>query len=462
MWSVYQACEAYAMDLRQKLATLPSMPGRRLAPASASAQMSPQGYAEKIAMLRRRLEEVCNRRSEPRVERYRSPKAPEPHNLSCARRETEHGVLYAVDRRYDWEHRHGNMRVDGAVYATGRAISALSLDESLAGVDPRHMLFLDTETTGLAAGTGTLAFLMGLGFFDDGAFRVEQLLLTQPGNEGPMLRRVAERLEQATALVTYNGKTFDWPLLRNRFVMNRVPVPPEPLHLDLLHCARRVFKYRLSSVRLVEVETEVLGFERLDDVDGGEIPELYWQFLRSGDGTLLEPVLRHNADDIVALAAILGHLARGIDAPSDNDDPRDCLGYAELALRQRDPRRALEQARKVADAPILSHKALSFVAKLERKVGNHVAAVELLRRAIDGDLGADARAKANSHLTLAKLYEHELKDLPLALGHAKMTVRVEGRAGRDRRVARLRHKIALARQPKTRLDNIDGLGCGDN
>src|SRR5690606_7306009 len=108
-----------------------------------------------------------------------------------------------------------------------------------------------------------------------------------PGEEAPMLRRLAERVEGASCLVSYNGKSYDWPLLRNRFVLNRVPVAAPPAHLDLLHCARRIFKRRLGQVRLVHLEAQVLGMHREHDIDGAEIPQRFWDFVRSADGSAL-------------------------------------------------------------------------------------------------------------------------------------------------------------------------------
>src|SRR5690606_16858678 len=122
-------------------------------------------------------------------------------------------------------------------------VADLALDPSLAGLPLEDLLLFDTETTGLAGGTGTLPFVVGLGWFEAGRLRLCQLLLERPGQEAPILRFLESRLEKASCLVTYNGKTFDWPLIRSRFVMNRLPPPRPRPHLDPLHCARRVFRH---------------------------------------------------------------------------------------------------------------------------------------------------------------------------------------------------------------------------
>jgi len=419
------------MDLRRRLAL-----HHGAATKAAVATEVGATRAERIAKLRARLEQVTTQQPRARVTPWKPPPPPEPYNLSCAQRDTPHGTLYVIDRRYDWEHCHGEAPVAPATRANPDALAGLALDPTLADLDPSRVLFLDTETTGLMGGTGTLAFLIGVGWFEDGAFRAEQLLLTQPGREVPMLRRLAERMADASGIVTYNGKSFDWPLLRNRFVLNRVPLPEVRAHLDLLHCARRVFKYRLDSVRLVDVETDVLGFERIGDVDGGEIPELYWQFLRSGDGSLLTPILEHNAHDVVALAAIMGRLAAGFAGEGDHD-PHDHVGYAEVARRNRDDDKALAFAR--AAGHDLGVRALTVVADLERRAGYIDAAVMALERALA--TGVHGREAAGIHLTLAKLSEHKLKDLERALGHARHTLRAEGREKHAHRLARLRRRL---------------------
>src|SRR5262245_28950257 len=171
---------------------------------------------------------------------------------------TAHGVLNVTLRRYAAEHRHGRVRVGSALAALPSHVAALALDPSLAGAAPERALLLDTETTGLAGGAGTLPFLFGLGWFEPGgSLHLEQLFLARPGEERPMLARLTERLSSASCIVSFNGKSYDWPLLRTRFVMNRMPVPTPPPHLDLLHCARRAFRHRCESARLVELETTV-------------------------------------------------------------------------------------------------------------------------------------------------------------------------------------------------------------
>ena len=151
-----------------------------------------------------------------------------------------------------------------------------------------------------------------------------------------MLAYLAERMAQASCIVSYNGKAFDWPLLRTRSILNRVPLAEPVAHLDLLHCARRLLKPKLESVRLTDVERELLGHYREDDVHGSAIPLLYLDYLRGGDVEPLLSVLEHNASDLIGLAAILPRIASHFAEVRSEDDPSEHLAYAKVALRARD------------------------------------------------------------------------------------------------------------------------------
>src|SRR5499427_1247780 len=180
--------------------------------------------------------------------------------------------------------------------------------------DPDRWLFLDTETTGLAGGTGTYAFLIGLAWWDAGGLQVEQLFLRDFSEEYSLLQELAARIAERPVLVTFNGKTFDWPLLESRFTMTRcVKVPQLLAHLDLLHPARALWKLRLGSVRLVELERYVLdasrlGWHREDEVISSLIPQLYFDYLRGGSPYPLAGVLKHNQMDLRGLATLFGKI----------------------------------------------------------------------------------------------------------------------------------------------------------
>src|SRR5438128_11548477 len=179
-----------------------------------------------------------------------------------------------------------------------------------AAEDPEKWLFLDTETTGLAGGTGTYAFLIGIAWWDSGGLQLEQFMMRDFSEEHSVLLELAARIAERPVLMTFNGKTFDWALLESRYLMTRcIRVPELAAHLDLLHPARAVWKLRLGSVRLVELERHVLdaprlGWHREDDVSSSLIPQFYFDYLRGGPAEPLAAVVRHNQMDLRGLAAL--------------------------------------------------------------------------------------------------------------------------------------------------------------
>lgn len=224
------------------------------------------------------------------------------------------GTCFYVETRYPVEHCRGPLplahlfQIDGSAYhLLGRVPRDLDL---------HHAVFLDTETTGLAGGTGTYAFLVGLGTFEGYDFVVRQFFLRDYGDEEAMLEELEAHLRPHSLLVTFNGKSFDWPLLQTRFRMNRrrAPLPGAP-HLDLLHPARRLYKERLGACNLAHLETRVLGVERQGDTPGHLIPQLYFQYLRTGDAGPLADVLLHNRLDIVSLVSLAAWMGQMVMAP---------------------------------------------------------------------------------------------------------------------------------------------------
>lgn len=356
---------------------------------------------------------------------------------------TEHGEVHLIDEYLEPHHHHGRAPIANALHVSSARLAQLALDPTLEGVDIQSALFFDTETTGLAGGTGTVPFLIGIGWFEDESLRIQQLFLPELGHEAPMLHWLRERIERSSCLVSFNGKTFDWPLLRNRFVMNRVPAPPLPPHLDLLHCARRILKRRLRSVRLVELEREVLGMYREDDVSGALIPQLYFDYLDGGEVSPIAKVIEHNANDLIALAALLAELVSHFDEVHRDDDPRDHLAYARVAERTGDRARARSFARAAAEGggeSACTVEACLLTARMARRGGDvdaeETALLEALRAANDDELGAAVR------LVLSKYYEHRRKDVKRALEYATGTELAEGEQATERRVARLTRRLA--------------------
>jgi uncharacterized protein YprB with RNaseH-like and TPR domain len=194
--------------------------------------------------------------------------------------------------------------------------------------DPSRLVFLDTETTGLVGDPDVCAFLIGLGAAEGAGFRVQQFFLRNREEEKAALEAVAEALERREGLVTFNGRTFDVPLLEMRYALLGLPTPFSRLiHLDVLHPARRLWKLRLEGCHLTHLERVVLGIAREGDVPGSEIPGIYFDYLRTGDAHELQGVFFHNALDIISLAALTVELARLIgDAARDSPSLASCAG----------------------------------------------------------------------------------------------------------------------------------------
>jgi uncharacterized protein YprB with RNaseH-like and TPR domain len=215
------------------------------------------------------------------------------------------GPYFLSSSVFPESHAHGRERIGGWFDIPPGILAWMGRDQALSGVDLRRAVFLDTETTGLAGGTGTVPFLVGIGVFEGTGFRVDQYFMRDFDEEKAALEAVAGRLEEAGLLVSYNGKCFDATLLASRFTLRRMRTRIREIpHMDLLFTARRIWKRRLGDCSLSNVERRVIGFEREDDVPGFLIPGLYFDYLRTRNAAGLAPVFRHNVLDILALAAL--------------------------------------------------------------------------------------------------------------------------------------------------------------
>jgi hypothetical protein len=371
-----------------------------------------------------------------------SPPAPRPVDtveLPFASVATPLGPLHVRAQRLSPAHRTGRAPLVCARDANAELLALLALDPSLAGRDPGGALFLDTETTGLSGGAGTVAFLVGLAWWDGRTLVLEQLLVRSLGEEAPMLDRVRERIAAASMLVTFNGKSFDMPLLRTRFVMARMEAPRSPPHLDLLHVARRVHGKR-RGCRLVAIERDVLGFERHDDVPSGDVSACYLHFLRTGDTRAMLGVIEHNAWDVLAMAALVGLYGEPLDGAPSSGGGDACLSAEDLAGIARTLRRAgaLEQARDAAEIAVgmaATEDTLWARADIAKARGDRARALadfEALAAAVD---------EPRVRLELAKLYEHWVKAPDRAL---EVAARGTGEAPEKelRRIERLHAKAA--------------------
>lgn len=318
---------------------------------------------------------------------------------------------------------YGKLRVADLAAAN---LSALEIFSS--GLpDPSRLIYLDTETTGLAGGTGTCAFMIGIGAIRGTGFVVEQFFLREYSEERAVLGALAEILEHYDGLVTFNGKTFDVPLLETRYTLARLKRPFGRLvHLDLLHPARRLWKLRLESCRLTHLETHVLGIAREGDVPGAEIPGIYFDYLRTGDARGLQPVFFHNALDIVTLAALTVEAANVIRAAREREASRathglDLLSLSRIFERAGEAEESFAACTKAIEAGLpesVEPLALWQIAAHHKRRGDFARAEpvwqELARSPSPLALGACRE--------LAMLYEHNHHDAARALAFTEQAL----------------------------------------
>ena len=221
-------------------------------------------------------------------------------------------VCFLVEQRYPLDFLHGSRPLDALLSSSTQVAADLSREPSLAPLSFRDLLFLDTETTGLSAGAGTIAFLVGIGFFKDTHFVVRQYFLRNPDDEPAMLADLAEQFSRRPGVVTFNGRAFDLPLLESRYILNRRPAPfADSPHLDLLPPSRRLWRDSLDSCRLIALEEQVLAVRRDQaDVPGGVIPIIYRDYLNTGNAVEMPRIFYHNQVDVLSMVSLTAHLCR--------------------------------------------------------------------------------------------------------------------------------------------------------
>ncbi|HEV8308310.1 MAG TPA: ribonuclease H-like domain-containing protein [Methylomirabilota bacterium] len=275
-------------------------------------------------------------------------------------------------------------------------------------------VFLDTETTGLAGGTGTYVFLVGLGTWTRAGFRVTQYFLGDLGAEAAFLAAVRAALADARQLVTFNGRTFDLPLLETRYLLSRAPWwGAEIPHLDLYPMARALWRAHVADCRLTTLEAALLDLDRGDDLPGAMMPELYFRYLRSRDTRPLPRIFAHNRWDLLALAALAARADALLAGPDPRHDPLEWLGAARW-LERRDPERSVafyEAALGAGLPPDTRARAAWRLGRLWRRAGRRAEALALWA----GIAAATEDAPLGLLVDLAKLQEHVARDFAAAL-----------------------------------------------
>jgi uncharacterized protein YprB with RNaseH-like and TPR domain len=348
--------------------------------------------------------------------------------------ETAFGRHFETEKLWEHHRHHGSADIGALATLPPDLLSAIASEMPSAA--PETWAFLDTETTGLSGGISTCAFLVGVGRITREGFRVRQFFMRGYGEEASLLDGLARHLNNFRALITYNGVAFDRPLLESRYRLNRAPSPFGRLpHLDLLYGARRLWKLRFDSCRLVDLENQVLGVERKGDIPGAMIPYVYFEYLRTKWIERLVPVFHHNALDILTLACLTGIVPNAFKDADGCTNGAELIGIARWLRETGDIDRALPLFRRAMKSGLrdeLLFRTLWDIAKLDR-----AAAKEIWT-----DLGSSKnpyRVKALAEL--AKHEEHTEKNYAQALKFTRDAMAIRPSPELEKREQRLKTKL---------------------
>ncbi|MGQ9800980.1 MAG: ribonuclease H-like domain-containing protein [Candidatus Saccharicenans sp.] len=327
-----------------------------------------------------------------------------------------------VENSYKLEARYGQIPLSVGLDIPGSVLAVLARDEQFESLSLSGAVLLDLETTGLAGGTGTVPFLVGLGFFEKDTFKIVQYFLNDLAAEGRMLADLKQLLEEKnfTSVISYNGKGFDLPLLETRFTLNRLRLVLSSLpHLDFLFSARHLWKHKYESCRLYDLALSHLGVDRAEDIPSEEIPRRYFQYLRNGDFSLVEPIFYHNQEDLMSLYGVVvaGALlvSRSLEESEVDLEATELLGVGKI----------LERAGQVEKSVVFYEKSLSrtLPEPVSTRVRKNLAQYFKRKKQWDRSLELWRNLLENSEdlecfRELAIYFEHHRKDPEEALKYA--------------------------------------------
>jgi hypothetical protein len=415
---------------------------------------------QQLALLRQRIARIDRKYADAAASPAPAPAPPRPRDTTGFIEELIRGELvstplgehFETEKLWERHRRHGSMDISALAELPADLLVQLSAG-SIASADPTRWAFLDTETTGLAGGTGTYAFLVGVGSIEPAGFRLRQFFMRDYGDEPSMLSRLSAHLSHFDVLITYNGKAFDQPLLETRYLMSRARHPFGRMeHLDLLFGARRLWKLRLESCRLVELENQILGVERHGDLPGEMIPYVYFDYLRTKAAFRLVPIFHHNAIDILSLACLTAIVPFAFRSPEDAAvrHGADLIGLARWLAQAQRREEALRLYRRAVDLGLpdaVLFKTLWEIAALEKRLGRPDAAL-----AVVADLAASRNPyRLRAMEELAKHYEHRERNFAMALEMTRGALALEDTPGIRRRERRLQMRVERSRTPRLAL-----------
>lgn len=332
------------------------------------------------------------------------------------------GHTFVINETYPEDPRKAELPLEFSASLTN--LSIWLGDPSLVQQKPNSFAFIDTETSGLAGGTGTYAFLIGVGRFTNQCFELSQFFMRDPYEEPAQLAAVQSALEGCEVLVTYNGKSFDVPLLNTRYVVNGEPPPLNSFtHIDLLHMARKLWRDRLESRTLGSIEEHILNTPRTeDDIPGWMVPSIYFDYIKTGDARPIKNVLYHNAMDIISLASLLNHISTMLDDPYGGivENGIDLISMAKLFEDIGEYAIAAECYERGLDCELpdrIRNQAFQRWSIMEKRQNNLEKSIGLWQTA------AEFR-EIYAHEELAKVYEHKEKDLDQAIFWTELAINI--------------------------------------
>ncbi len=360
---------------------------------------------------------------------------------------TPFGKCYLREIVYPLDHEHGGSKLSGALFCHGSELALTARDAALTGFDPRSALFLDIETTGLAGGTGTWAFLIGVGWFDSRNFFLRQYFLRRPAEERAVLSHLALQAEKYPLMVSFNGKQFDLPLVNTRQMLAGFK-PLEPLlHLDLLQCARALWRKRLASRSLKSLEESLFNLKREDDIPGAEIPAVYFNYLRKGETGLLKKVFHHNTLDILSMVTLL-ELIYNITSGKREKHPAESLVLGCLCLENGLDDKGiayLVEASKSKSNDLAEEAALKLALHFKRR-GKWEEALSIWEETVKNNkLNIEARVE------MAKYYEHRCREFQVALSLTERALQVATTNHGLREIAENNNVLEALQHRRTRL-----------
>lgn len=357
------------------------------------------------------------------------------------------------------KHKHGKFTLASLFELPSEALAWISKTNGFSREHIRDLVFLDTETTGLAGGTGTVAFLVGIGYFQRENFVVDQFFMRDFHEEPSLLHGIKDLLRSRRGLVSFNGKVFDWPLLKDRFTMHRIQFDETEWHFDLLFASRRIWRERLASCSLNSIEENILEVKRKDDIPGELIPSVYFNYIRNQEAEPIKKVFEHNLKDILSLVTLMGCLGSVIHNPLQHSmcssEDLYCLGrlFKSMGQLDRSCDCYLESAKR-AQSQFIKQKALKELSFVLKKKGDYVKAVEIWKWMVSKN-----SLKIFPYVEWAKHLEHREKDYETAIKVVKRAIEIAlktrnalGEKGSSSKTLyELKHRLKRLQQKQSRL-----------